>query len=701
MALHLVFLAFFLCHSSSVLVVSLNDEGFALLSFKEAVGGYQDWSLDNWNSSDANPCSWNGVTCKEEKVISLRIPNKMLSGFLHPALGTLVALRHVNLRNNNLYGGLPSELFNAKGLQSLVLSGNSFSGPVPPEIGTLNYLQILDLSNNSFNGSIPSSLGQCMRLKSLVLSRNTFYGSLPVRFGIDLISLQNLNLSFNILSGSIPSSIGNLSSLQGTLDLSHNSFNGSIPPSLGSLPETLYIDLSYNNLSGSIPVNAVLLNSGPTAFIGNPLLCGTPLKVPCSSSTQDGNDQSLAQDPSLSSGTNSVRSGKGSSYSSVMTITIVFAVAGICLMGLVFTYWYKKVWTCKGLKHGGGGCNCKETLTIKNEISCFRKDYLETLSENPENYGFIPLDSNIDFDLENLLRASAFLLGKSGIGILYRVALANGITVAVRRLGDGGSQRFKEFQTEVEAIGKVRHPNIVSLRAYCWSVDEKLLIYDYIPNGDLATAIHGKAGIVSYKPLPWPVRLRIIKGMAKGLAFLHEFSPKRYIHGSLKPTNVLLRENMEPCISDFGIGQLVNISEEYLTEQTTPVTPQQSSPYHFTTANLSSTRSYYQAPEASKVTKPSQKWDVYSYGVVILELISGKSPMVQMGSLKMDIVRWIQLSIDVGKPLSAVLDPFLTRNLEIENEVFLIIKIALACVHKNPDKRPSIKYVSDYLDRLA
>ena len=109
-----------------------------------------------------------------------------------------------------------------------------------------------------------------------------------------------------------------------------------------------------------------------------------------------------------------------------------------------------------------------------------------------EQYDLVPLDTQVAFDLDELLKASAFVLGKSGIGIVYKVVLEDGHVLAVRRLGEGGSQRFKEFQTEVEAIGKLKHPNIVTLRAYYWSVDEKLLIYDYIPNGNLTAAIHGK-----------------------------------------------------------------------------------------------------------------------------------------------------------------------------------------------------------------
>ncbi|KAJ7975771.1 Receptor protein kinase-like protein [Quillaja saponaria] len=693
----------FLVSSSFGFVGSLNEEGLALLSLKRSANEYTETIFSNWDSSDINPCSWNGVGCREDKVISLRLPDKNLSGLLPPALGNLSALLHVNLRNNKLIGSLPVVFFDAMRLQSLVLSGNSLSGPISPEIGKLKYLRTLDLSQNSFNGSILLPLVRCNKLKLLILSQNSFTGSIPNGLGTHLISLQKLVLSYNRFSGSIPDDIGNLSSLEATLDLSHNAFTGSIPPSLGTLPNRVYIDLSYNNLSGLIPQIGVLLNVGPTAFIGNPFLCGPPVKISCSSRILDPNSQSLLHHlPPGSAGNPAKR--RRESYKIGVFITIAASVTvTIFLIGLFISHLHKKASSCKGIQDVSG-CNFKEALMIRKDFFCFAKDDMDTLSETMERNNFVPLDLQDNFDLDKLLKASAFLLGKSGNGIVYKVVLEDGQTLAVRRLGNEGSERFKEFESEVEAIGKLRHENIVSLRAYYWSLEEKLLIYDYIPNGDLATAIHGKAGIVSFSPLSWHARLRIIKGIARGLAYLHEFSPKKYVYGDLKPSKILLGQNMEPLISDFGLGRLANKageSQTYQAEQTMIGTPEQESSYEsMTIKSPAGLSSYYQAPEASKVIKPSQKWDIYSYGVIILEILTARFPLIQIGPLGIDLVQWIQLSIEKRKPLSDILDPLLVHDLNIEEEISAVLKVALACVRKSPESRPSMRYLCDILAKL-
>ncbi|KAK4802913.1 hypothetical protein SAY86_001116 [Trapa natans] len=628
-------------------VSSLNDEGLALLSFKQSISGDPTHALDDWNSWDSTPCFWTGIACGNSlsQVVNLNLQTRNLVGSIPPQLGNLSALRHLNLRNNNLSGELPPELFRIKGLQSLVLSGNSLSGRFPPGIGGLGSIKSLRLNNNRFSGSIPSEFG-------------------------------------------------NLSSLQGTLDLSHNLFDGTIPTELGNLPDKLYIDFSNNNLSDQIPALGPFINLGPTAFAGNSLLCGLPLETLCPAN----DSRQVLHFPSQQS---SDESFNGHGFDKEILILIVASST----IGSGFIGW-GVAYLCK--KKPEAPASARSRLKFRKEfIFCLRDDIVDLPSEKMDQYNFVSLDARSSFDLEKLLRASAFLLGKSGIGMVYRVVLENGQSLAVRRLGEGGgTQRLRDFQTEVEAIAKIKHPNVVPLRAYCWSEDEKLLIYDYIPNRDLATAIHGKAGTASYNPLSWPARLMIIKGIAKGLAYLHEFSPKRYIHGDLKPSNILLGNNMQPYIADFGLARLASITGESTRlqlEQVVMGTPElQNSPYELAIMNSAENlRSYYQAPEASTSSKPSQKWDIYSFGMILLEIITGKLPVIEVGPLRFDLLQWVKTGTRERVPLSDIVDPILTHDLDKAEEMGRVIRIALACVDRSPEKRPSARHTLNGLEKMG
>ncbi|XP_062157269.1 receptor protein kinase-like protein ZAR1 [Alnus glutinosa] len=698
------------------LTLSLTPDGLSLLSLKSAVDQMSDTAsaFSNWNENDTTPCGWSGISCTnitgfpDPRVTGIAIAGRNLRGYIPSELGTLVYLRRLNLHSNNFYGSIPSQLFNATSLHSIFLHNNNFSGSLSPSICNLPRLQNIDLSNNSFSGSIPKNLKNCKQLQRLILARNKFSGKIPAGIWTELENLLLLDLSANDLNGSIPEDISELGSLSGTLNLSFNHLSGQIPKSLGNLPVTLSFDLRNNNLSGEIPQTGSFTNQGPTAFLNNPLLCGFPLQKTCGNSEQ-GSSESPNSAPSVE---NSTR--KGLSPGLIILISVADA-AGVAIVGLVIVYIYWKK------KDNSNGCSCtgkgKLGGTQKSNLCIFcacangfknEESELEDPAEKAEKGGeggggeLVAIDKGFTFELDELLRASAYVLGKSGFGIVYKVVLGNGIPVAVRRLGEGGDQqRYKEFVAEVQAIGRVKHPNVVRLRAYYWAPDEKLLISDFISNGNLTSALRGRSGQASTS-LSWSTRLKIGKGAARGLAYLHECSPRKFVHGDIKPSNILIDNEFQSHISDFGLNRLISIAGD--NPSTSGGFMGGALPY--LKAVQTERVNNYKAPEARVPgSRPTQKWDVYSFGVVLLELLTGKSPELSpttSTSLEVpDLVRWVRKGFEEEKSLSDMVDPVLLQEVHAKKEVLAVFHVALACTEADPEIRPRMKTVSENLERIG
>uniref|UniRef100_A0A7N0VKZ8 Protein kinase domain-containing protein n=1 Tax=Kalanchoe fedtschenkoi TaxID=63787 RepID=A0A7N0VKZ8_KALFE len=491
-------LLFLLLFNLQTLAVSLSSDGLSLLSLKSAVDNTSAFS--DWNEDDDTPCNWTGVSCMnvsgspDPRVVGLSLAGRNLRGYIPSELGTLVYLRRINLHYNSFYGQIPAQLFNATSLHSIFLYGNNLSGPLPPSICSIPRLQNLDLSSNHLSGVLPPELRNCKQLQRLILASNQFSGSLPDGIWPAMVNLAQLDLSANEFDGEIPEDIGELKSLSGTLNLSFNHFSGKIPNSLGKLPLAVSFDLRGNNLSGEIPQTGTFVNQGPTAFLNNPLLCGFPLRKKCENSDQNAPPGSGQRHTPSSDNLK-----KGLKPSLIVLISLADA-AGVALIGLiaVYVYWKRNDsdgCSCTGKKKLGGGngrhgwCLC---ICANDAAASEGGDSDREVGGSGRGEGeLVAIDKGFTFELDELLRSSAYVLGKSGLGIVYKVVLANGAPVAVRRLGEGGEQRYKEFATEVQAIARVKHPNIVRLRAYYWAPDEKLLVSDYISNGSLASALRG------------------------------------------------------------------------------------------------------------------------------------------------------------------------------------------------------------------
>ncbi|KAF8102167.1 hypothetical protein N665_0201s0449 [Sinapis alba] len=623
---------------------SLNHDGLSLLALKSAVESDPTRVMTSWSESDQTPCHWPGITCTRGRVTSLILSGRRLSGYIPSELGLLDSLLRLELSRNNFSKPVPTRLFNAVNLRYIDLSHNSISGPVPAQIKALKNLTHIDLSSNRLNGSLPESLTQ-------------------------------------------------LGSLVGTLNLSYNRFSGEIPPSYGRFPVFVSLDLGHNNLTGKIPQIGSLLNQGPTAFAGNSDLCGFPLQKLCREpklvAPKPEGSQVLNRKP------NRVFERKTKPVTGSVTVSLISGVSVV--IGVVSL----SVWLIRRKQSSDG---------YKSENTAAPMEVPEE-----EEGKLVAMDEGFELELEDLLRASAYVVGKSRSGIVYRVVAGMGsgtvaatfstsTIVAVRRLSDGDATwRRKDFENEVEAIGRVHHPNIVRLRAYYYAEDERLLITDYIRNGSLYSALHGGSSN-TLPSLSWPERLRIAQGTARGLMYIHEYSPRKYVHGNLKSTKILLDDELQPRISGFGLTRLVS-GYSKLTGSLSA--KKQSLDQTFLTSatlvtRISSPSIAYLAPEARATSgcKLSQKCDVYSFGVVLMELLTGRKPNASSENNGEELVCIVRSWFKEEKPLDEILDPEIINKGYAEKQVIAAIHVALNCTEMDPEVRPRMRSVSESLGRI-
>ncbi|XP_062201733.1 receptor protein kinase-like protein ZAR1 [Phragmites australis] len=737
--------------------VALTAEGLALLAFKEAVTDDPCSALSRWFESDPDPCRWPGVTCANASappsphVVGVAVAGKNMSGYIPSELGSLLFLRRLNLHGNRLAGAIPAALSNASSLHSVYLYGNRLTGGLPVALCDLPRLQNLDVSGNALSGELPLDLRNCRSLQRLVLARNAFTGEVPAGIWPEMASLQKLDLSSNAFNGSIPPDLGELPKLAGTLNLSHNRFSGVVPPELGRLPATVTLDLRFNNLSGAIPQTGSLASQGPTAFLNNPGLCGFPLQVPCRAVPPP--TQSPAPPATTSPLTFTSSDRHQPLKTSLIALISVADAAGVALVGVIMVYIYWKVKDRKenrlrshdnddGGSSKNGLCRCMLWGRGGTDDSGASSDNDEEAGGGDGKYNngsegeLVAIDRGFRVELDELLRSSAYVLGKGGKGIVYKVVVANGTTpVAVRRLGGGGggADRCKEFAVEARAVGRARHPNVVRLRAYYWSSDEKLVVTDFVGNGNLATALRGRQG---QPVLSWSARMKIAKGTARGLAYLHECSPRRFVHGEVKPSNILLDADFTPRVADFGLARLLAVAG------CAPDGPPSSGggggllggaiPYTKPASASDRGGGGYHAPEArAPGARSTQKWDVFSFGVVLLEMLTGRGPNDHAspstsasfsapvsGSTATDrsgsgehgvvpeVVRWVRRGFEEdARPVAEMVDPALLRGHGApalpKKEVLAAFHVALACTEVDPELRPRMKAVADSLDKIG
>lgn len=754
---------------------ALNSDGTALLALKYAVLSDPLSFLHSWNYSDATPCSWNGVVCAAggSAVVSLALTDSRLVGSIPPDLGLITHLQSLDLSGNFFNGTLPATLFNSTALKEISLSSNHLSGDLPDF--SKSALNSLNLSDNSFTGQIPASLSSLKTLTVLYLKGNHLSGSVPPGFGsvevLDLSSnqfngslpsdlggssLRYLNLSYNQFSGSIPPEFATVVPGNATVDLSFNNLTGQIPGSKALSGQGPELYAGNRNLCGK-PLKHLCIIPSTLSNPPNGTSSISPAIAVLPKSDDSGSDSNSSGARAPSARNDRLRP------ATIVGITLADLV-GIAVLGAVFLYLYqlkKQKQNPKPNPDGNMGTPpTKKTETINkdhftittNTIStethftaymptkclsyCLRREESEEVAtseartssasqddndikgktENVEhNQGdhggdgsLVMVDGETELEVETLLKASAFVLGASGASIVYKAVLQDGTTFAVRRLGESWVQRLRDFEGHVKAIAKLRHPNLVRVRGFYWGSDEKLVIYDYVSNGSLGTSAYKKNGSTP-SHLPLSVRLKIARGVARGLTYIHE---KRFVHGNIKPTNILLTPEMEPIISDLGLSWLVygtnsckgggsarqfGSKRSYDGTQELPVSgsPHTGSPYATTNGPGLSP---YQAPESLKNLKPSPKWDVYSFGIVLLELLTGKV------YLDRELGQWTPVSgsgLEDKYWVLRIADVALRAEIQGKEEAMMsIFKLGFSCASLVPQKRPSMKETLQVLEKI-
>lgn len=739
----------------------LNTDGILLLSFKYSVLSDPLGVLDSWNYHDQTPCSWNGVSCGTQsmandylRVIGLSLPNSQLLGSIPSDPGTIQFLRNFNLSNNSINGSIPLSIYKASELQKLDLSNNLISGDLPELVGGLTSLEFLNLADNALAGTIPGNLTNLVNLTVVSLKNNYFSGSLPT----GLSSVEVLDLSSNLINGSLPSNFAG-NNLH-YFNVSYNRLSGKIPSEFANkIPTNATIDLSFNNFTGEIPETSLFLDQETKSYGGNPELCGKPLKnlcpIPSSISTPP-NGTAPTSPPAIAAIPKSIDSGpattspetaNGSSRRSGLrpgTIVgiVVGDIIGVAILVMIFLYIYQlrkkksRVTNTKGNEakdyEWSSSSSGEESKGIR-ALACLRKQAKDdeessetTNSENEEeeegqkghhhqeNHGgpkeekrgaLVTVDGEKELELETLLKASAYILGATGSSIMYKAVLEDGTALAVRRIGESGVERFRDFENQVRVIAKLVHPNLVRIRGFYWGVDEKLVIYDFVPNGSLANARYRKVGS-SPCHLPWELRLKIARGVARGLTYIHD---KKQVHGNLKPSNILLGLDMEPKIGDFGLERLATGESGYKPggsarnfgskRSTASRDSFQDMPMGATPSPSPSSMgciSPYYAPESLRSLKPNSKWDVYSFGIVLLELVTGKviiSDEMAPGPGG--------LASEEKSRVLRMADAAIRGDLEGKEDALLaLLRLGFSCISQVPQKRPTMKEVLQGLDKF-
>ncbi|KAK8279922.1 hypothetical protein V6Z11_D09G142000 [Gossypium hirsutum] len=568
------------------------------------------------------------------------------TGIIPPEIGRLMNLQELILSGNSLSGDIPRSILGCKNLNKLDLSENQFNGTIPNKICNMTRLQYLLLDQNSFKGEIPHEIGNCVKLLHLQLGNNFFTGSIPPEIG-RIRNLQiALNLSFNRLHGQLPSELGKLDKLV-SLDVSSNQLTGNIPPAFKGMLSLIEVNFSNNFLTGPIPTFVPFQKSPDSSFQANKGLCGEPLSFTCANS-----------DPA--------------DYHHTVSYRIILAVIGsglavfvsVSVVVVLFMMRERQEKAARSVEIEDEGTSDQPTI-IAGTV------FVENLRQA------VDLDAVVKATLKDSNKINNGTFSTS-----YKAVMPSGLILSVKRLKSMDRtivHHQNKMIRELERLSKLCHDNLVHPIGFVIYEDVALLLHHYLPNGTLAQLLHESSKQSEYQP-DWPRRLSIAIGVAEGLAFLHHVA---VIHLDISSSNVLLDADSKPLVGEIEISKLLDPSKG--------------------TASISAVAGSfgYIPPEYAYTMQVTAPGNVYSYGVVLLEILTTRLPVDEDFGEGVDLVKWVHGARARGETPEQILDARLsTVSFGWRREMLAALKVALLCTDTTPAKRPKMKKVVEMLQEI-
>ncbi|KAI5585739.1 hypothetical protein BDE02_06G165200 [Populus trichocarpa] len=620
--------------------------------------------LKEWRLDGGDPCgeSWTGVSCAGPSVIYLKLQGLNLSGFLGTQLHYLHSLKHLDVSSNYIVGEIPYAL--PPNATHINLAYNYLSKSIPLSLPGVELLRHLNLSHNSLSGPIGNVFTGLQNLKEIDLSYNNFTGDLPSSFG-SLTNLTKLFLQNNQFTGSVVY-LANLSLTD--LNIQTNHFSGVIPTQFQLIPD-LWIDGNQFHIGANYPPWNYPSDNGSIGQNFN----GPPTT-----------ESSAMENYIKVNGHKKKRLGPGG---------IVFAVG---VVALVVTC--AAIFIAMRIKRSRHSCSVRTTRVAsevnpqllpprspsllfpthiprichnRNEKNSARKSFLiykAPVSANIYTLTELQLATN-NFGEENLL-------GEGSLGSVYRAEFQNGQIFVVKNINmvSLSFQEEEQFLDVIWTASRLRHPNIVTLIGYCVEHGQHLLVYDYIRDLSLHDVLHSDG----YKPLSWNIRLNIALGVARALEFLHStFSPP-ISHGNVKAANVLLDKELMPRLCDTGLAIL---------------RPLTSNSVKIKASEIAIGDTGYIAPEHGEPVTDNTKSDIYAFGVLLLELLTGRRPFDgSRPRAEQSLVKWASSRLHDNESLIQMVDPGIKRTLPSKT-LSRFADVVLLCIQPDKFFRPPMSEI--------